>query len=337
MIEIKENFSLKKYNTFGFDINCRYFASFSNEEELKELLLIHKNKNIPLMVIGGGSNILFTKNFNGLIIQPTICGIEIINETDDFVDLRVGAGENWDSFVEYCVNRNWGGVENLSLIPGFVGTCPIQNIGAYGVEVKDVISKVETIDIESLRKQEFANTECRFGYRESIFKHDLKGKQVVTYVHFKFNKNHEYKLNYGNLNDELQKYESVNLKNIRNAVIDIRNSKLPKPEETGNAGSFFKNPEVKEAVFEKIRQQYQDVPNFKQSNNNVKIPAGWLIEQAGWKGKNIGNAAVHNKQALVLINRGNATGAEVLYLAREIQKSVNNQFGIELEMEVNVV
>jgi len=337
MIEIKENYSLKKYNTFGFDVKSAYFSNFSTLEDLKELLLIQKNKKLPLIVLGGGSNILFTGDFNGLVIQPTIKGIEIISESNEYVDLRVGAGEDWDEFVGHCVNNSWSGVENLSLIPGFVGTCPIQNIGAYGVEVKDTIIKVETIETETLKEHLFLNAECNFGYRDSIFKRELKGKHIITHVHFRLKKNAEFILNYGNLNDELQKYGSVDLKNIRQAVIDIRNSKLPKPEEIGNAGSFFKNPEVEMAVYEKIKQNYPMIPCYPQGKNRVKVPAGWLIEQAGWKGKNIGNAGVHCKQALVLVNVGNATGNEVLHLAKEIQKSVNQKFGIQLEMEVNIV
>ncbi len=337
MIEIKENYSLKKYNTFGFDVKCTYFSNFSNIDELKELLRLKQEKKIPLLIIGGGSNVLFTGDYNGLVIQPTIKGIEIISEATDYVDLRVGAGENWDEFVNFCVEHNWFGIENLSLIPGFVGTCPIQNIGAYGVEVKDTITKVETIEIKTLKKHLFSSTECKFGYRDSIFKRELKGKHIITFVHFRLKKNTEFILNYGNLTDELKKFDSVNLKNVRQAVISIRESKLPNPEVIGNAGSFFKNPEVEMSVYEKIKQTYPMIPCYPQGKNKVKVPAGWLIEQAGWKGKNIGNAGVHSKQALVLVNLGNATGSEVLSLASEIQRSVNQKFGIELEMEVNVV
>jgi len=337
MIDIKENFSLKKFNTFGFEIKCRYFATFSTEAELKEILLLQKKFNIPLMVIGGGSNLLFTNDFDGFVIQPTNKNIEIKNETNEYVELRVGAGENWDEFVEYCVNNNWGGIENLSLIPGFVGTCPIQNIGAYGVEVKDVVSLVETFDIDSFLTHSFTNSDCHFGYRDSVFKHDLKGKQIITHVSFTLNKKADFMLDYGNLKTELLKYKTIDLKNIRQAVIDIRNSKLPKPEVNGNAGSFFKNPVVKNELAEQLKLQYPDITVYVQNANESKIPAGWLIEKAGWKGKNIGNAGVHSKQALVLINLGNATGAEVLHLAKEIQNSVKIQFGIELEMEVNVI
>jgi UDP-N-acetylmuramate dehydrogenase len=337
MIEIKENYSLKKYNTFGFNAKCTYFSNFSNVDELKELLQFNEEKKIALLILGGGSNVLFTGDFNGLIIQPTIKGIEIVSETTDYVDLRVGAGENWDEFVGFCVEHNWCGIENLSLIPGFVGTCPIQNIGAYGVEVKDTIIKVETIEIETLKKHLFLNSDCKFGYRDSIFKRELKGKHIITHVHFRLKKNAEFILNYGNLTDELKKYDSVNLKNVRQAVINIRESKLPNPEVIGNAGSFFKNPEIDLSVFENLKRSFPDAPSYPQGNNRVKVPAGWLIEQAGWKGKNIGNAGVHSKQALVLVNLGNAIGREVLNLASEIQTSVNQKFGIQLELEVNIV
>ncbi|MGE0088005.1 MAG: UDP-N-acetylmuramate dehydrogenase [Bacteroidales bacterium] len=337
MIEIKENFSLKKYNTFGFDIKCAYFSIFLNTNELKDTLLFAKEKKISLLILGGGSNVLFTGDYNGLIIQPAIKGIEIVSETTDYVDLRVGAGENWDEFVDYCVRHNWYGIENLSLIPGFVGTCPIQNIGAYGVEVKDTITKVETIEINTLKEHLFLNTECKFGYRDSIFKRDLKGKHIITHVHFRLKKNGAFLLNYGNLTDELKKFDSFNLKNVRQAVINIRESKLPDPKVMGNAGSFFKNPEVETNIFEQLKNQYPAIPSYPQGNGRVKVPAGWLIEQTGWKGKSIGNAGVHSKQALVLVNLGNATGIEILNLAREIQKSVNQKFGIQLEMEVNIV
>lgn len=337
MIEIKEKFALKKHNTFGFNISCAHFSTFSTIEELKELLLFHKNKKLSLMVLGGGSNILFTDNYNGLIIHPTLRGIKLINETDDFIELRVGAGEEWDYFVGYCVEKNWFGIENLSLIPGFVGTCPIQNIGAYGVEVKDVITNVGTVEIETLKNVNFTNEECKFGYRDSIFKNELRGKHVITHVHFKLQKKADFKLSYGNLKDELAKFDTVNLQNVRQAVIDIRNSKLPKPEEVGNAGSFFKNPEIDVELFEQIKKQYSTIPSYPQGKDRVKVPAGWLIEQAGWKGYRVGDAGVHSKQALVLVNYGNASGSEIINLAKEIQKSVQSKFGIELEMEVNVV
>jgi UDP-N-acetylmuramate dehydrogenase len=337
MYEIKENFTLKKHNTFGIDVKTKYFIEYSSVDDLSNFLDIQRMHDLPLMVLGGGSNVLFTKYFEGYILHPIIKGIEIIDETDDFVKIRVGAGEDWDEFVEYCVKRNWGGIENLSLIPGNVGTCPIQNIGAYGVEVKDVITEVETLEIDSLKIFSFKNEECQFAYRDSIFKRKLRGKHIVNYVTFQLNKPPVFKLDYGNLKEELRKYNEINLNNIRLAVINIRESKLPKPEEIGNAGSFFKNPVVQNYKAEELKNSYPKIPSYLQGNNLIKIPAGWLIEKAGWKGKSIGRAGVHHKQALVLVNHGNATGQEILYLVQEIQKSVKEKFGIEIEMEVNVV
>jgi UDP-N-acetylmuramate dehydrogenase len=337
MFEIKENISLKNYNTFGIDAESRYFVECSSVNEILDFIETHKKQDLPLMILGGGSNVLFTKNFNGYILRPSVKGIEIMEETIDHVILRVGAGEDWDEFVGYCVDNNWGGIENLSLIPGNVGTCPIQNIGAYGVEVKDIIVEVETIDIKNLKISLFQNSDCKFAYRDSIFKTKLKGKQIITYVSFKLKKQSEYKLDYGNLIDELKRFDEVNLKNIRQAIIDIRNSKLPKPEEIGNAGSFFKNPVVSKEKFKKLEALYPEIPHYKQSDGSVKIPAGWLIEKAGWKGKRVGNTGVHEKQALVIVNYGNATGEEIIHLARNIQQAIIIKFDLELEMEVNVV
>lgn len=337
MFEIKENFSLKKYNTFGIEVKTKYFVEYSTVNELSNFLGTQRKQDLPLMFIGGGSNVLFTKDFEGYLLHSKINGIEIIKEEDDKVYLRVGAGEDWDEFVEYCVKNDWGGVENLSLIPGNVGTCPIQNIGAYGVEVKDVITEVETIEIDTLKKTLFANEECQFGYRDSVFKGKLRGKHIINYVTFCLSKKPIFKLDYGNLNEALKEYDQVNLQNIRQAVINIRDSKLPKPEVIGNAGSFFKNPVVHTNILEDLKKSYTDIPFYVQKNDLVKIPAGWLIEQAGWKGRNIGKVGVHEKQALVLINHGGATGKEIVDLAREIQKSVKEKFGIDIEMEVNVI
>lgn len=337
MFELKENFSLKNYNTFGIDVKTRFFSACSTINEINETINIQINKNLPLMILGGGSNVLFTGNFSGVIIKPSLKGIEIVHENSREVQLKVGAGEDWDEFVGYCVQKGWGGVENLSLIPGNVGASPIQNIGAYGVEVKDVITGVETLEVEMYQIHHFKNAECRFGYRDSIFKRELKGKHIITHVYFQLNKEPDYILDYGNLKDELSKFDEINLQNIRQAVIDIRNSKLPKPEEIGNAGSFFKNPVVEIAIAEKIKQNYPEMPIYALGNALVKIPAGWLIEKAGWKGKRDGNVGVHQKQALVLINLGNAAGKEVIEFAQKIQQSVLALFGIDLEMEVNVV
>ncbi len=337
MFEIKENFSLKKYNTFGIEVKTKYFVEYSTINELSNFLGTQRKQDLPLMFIGGGSNVLFTKDFEGYILHSKINGVEIIKEEDDKVYLRVGAGEDWDEFVEYCVKKGWGGVENLSLIPGNVGTCPIQNIGAYGVEVKDVITEVESIEIDTLKKTLFTNEECQFGYRDSVFKRKLKGKHIINHVTFCLNKKHVFKLDYGNLKEALKEYDQVNLQNIRQAVINIRDSKLPKPEVIGNAGSFFKNPVVHTNILEDLKKSYADIPFYLQEDDSVKIPAGWLIEQAGWKGRNIGKVGVHEKQALVLINHGGATGQEIVDLAREIQKSVKEKFSIDIQMEVNIV
>ncbi len=337
MLEIKENFTLKKYNTLGIDVKTLYFAEYSSVIELIDFLNLHPKQDLPLIILGGGSNVLFTKDFEGYVLRPNIKGIEIIDDSDDFVKIRVGAGEDWDVLVDYCVDKNWGGIENLSLIPGNVGTCPIQNIGAYGVEVKDVITEVETLEIDSLKVFSFKNEECQFAYRDSIFKHKLKGKHIINYVTFQLNKQPVFKLDYGNLKEELGKCNEINLKNIRQAVINIRESKLPKPEDIGNAGSFFKNPVVQNHKADELKKYYPEMPTYIQGNDLIKIPAGWLIEKSGWKGKSIGRAGVHNKQALVIVNNGGATGQEILYLAQEIQKSVKEKFGIDLEMEVNIV
>ncbi|MCK5170981.1 MAG: UDP-N-acetylmuramate dehydrogenase [Bacteroidales bacterium] len=337
MYEIKENFTLKKYNTFGIDVKTKYFVEYSSVDDLSNFLDIKRKHDLPLMILGGGSNVLFTNFFDGYILHPDIKGIEVTEESDDYVKIRVGAGVDWDELVDYCVKRNWGGIENLSLIPGNVGTCPIQNIGAYGVEVKDVITEVETLEIDSLKVFSFKNEECLFAYRDSIFKQKLKGKHIVNYVTFQLKKQPVFKLDYGNLKEELEKYSQINLKNIRQAVINIRESKLPKPEEIGNAGSFFKNPVVQNYKAEELKKSYAEIPFYSQEDDLVKIPAGWLIEKAGWKGKKVGKVGVHHKQALVIVNYGGATGQEILYLAQEIQKSVKEKFGIEIEMEVNIV
>lgn len=337
MFEIKENISLKNYNTFGIDVKSRFFAECSSVKELSDFLDIYQKQQLPLMILGGGSNILFTKDFDGYILRPFIKGIEVIEETSEEIKVRVGAGEDWDEFVGYCVEKNWGGVENLSLIPGNVGTSPIQNIGAYGVEVKDVITDVETLEIATLKIHRFNNPECKFDYRNSIFKSELKAKHIISHVTFNLKKQTVFKLDYGNLKEELKRFDIINLRSIRQAVIDIRNSKLPKPEEIGNSGSFFKNPVIESPKADNLKKQFVDMPSYIHGEGLIKIPAGWLIEKAGWKGKRIGDAGVHEKQALVLVNYGKATGTEIHQLAKEIQKSVKEKFDIDLEMEVNIV
>lgn len=337
MFEIKENISLKNYNTFGIDVNSKFFVECNSTQELVDFLKSYQDSDLSLMILGGGSNVLFTQDFDGYILRPTIKGIEIINESDNDVTIKVGAGEDWDEFVAYCVEHGWGGIENLSLIPGNVGTCPIQNIGAYGVEVKDVITEVETLNISALKSEVFKNKDCEYGYRDSIFKRKLKGTYIITNVSFKLQKQPDFKLDYGKLADELKRFDKVNLTNIRQAVIDIRDSKLPKPEEIGNAGSFFKNPVVEKQKAIELLSQYEDMPSYDQGMGKVKIPAGWLIEKAGWKGKRVANAGVHKNQALVLVNYGGSTGSDIYNLATEIQKSVKNMFEIDIAMEVNII
>ncbi|PKP35993.1 MAG: UDP-N-acetylenolpyruvoylglucosamine reductase, partial [Bacteroidetes bacterium HGW-Bacteroidetes-15] len=306
-------------------------------DALKEALEMVSEMELRLFILGGGSNILFTSHFDGAIIHPAIDGIEVVSEDDLSVVIKVGAGVEWDSLVEHVVNKGLGGLENLSLIPGNVGASPIQNIGAYGVEVKDCIEKVEGIYISSLKPFALSKDECNFGYRDSIFKNDLKGKVVVTHVTYKLSKNPVLITHYGNLDSELEKLGGKTLATVRQAVINVRNSKLPDPAVLGNAGSFFKNPMVDISVVEELQKDYEKVPFYPVSESYVKLPAGWLIEQCGWKGKKYGNVGVHKDQALVIVNYGGANGKEVIDLAHKVRHSVMEKFNVSLEMEVNVV
>ncbi len=337
MIEIKKDYPLKSKNTFGLDVKTRFFVEASIPDKISFSLNYASYYDLPIMVLGGGSNILFTRDYEGLIIRPTIQGIEVVNDAPETVTIRVGAGVNWDNLVEWSVSRGFGGLENLSYIPGDVGASPIQNIGAYGVEAKDTIVKVEGLNIISKKMFELTNAECQFDYRYSIFKGELKHRVVVTHVHFKLSKKPTLITHYGNLDEEINKLGERTIQTVRDTVIKIRKQKLPEPTEIGNAGSFFKNPLVKTSVFEALQSKYEKVPSYPASDDHVKIPAGWLIEQCGWKGKRVGNCGVHQNQALVLVNYGEAKGSEILDLAHQIQKSVNDQFGIKLEMEVNVI
>lgn len=311
------------------------FVVVTSYFELQQLLKTEKN----LFLLSGGSNMLLTKDIKKLVVFLNIKGISIDRQTDDFVYLTVNAGENWHEFVLWCIEQNYGGLENLSLIPGNVGTCPIQNIGAYGVEVKDTITKVESLTIEDNKKITFSNNDCGFGYRNSIFKNELKGKVVITSVSFKLTtKNHKLQTSYGAIETELQNnnISKPTIKNISDAVISIRKTKLPDPNKIGNSGSFFKNPVVSKSEFDILQQQYPTMP-FYVVGDQYKIPAGWLIEQAGFKGQRFGNTGVHKKQALVLVNYGNASGLEVYNLAKKIQKEILKKFKIGLEIEVNVI
>ncbi|HYX09089.1 MAG TPA: UDP-N-acetylmuramate dehydrogenase [Bacteroidales bacterium] len=337
MVKVYKNFRLKKYNTFGIDVKAAYYAECETTDELQELYTLDKYADLPKYVLGGGSNVLFAGDYAGLILRPLMKGIQITAEDEDKVLLRVGAGEDWDEFVAWCVSEEYGGVENLSLIPGNVGTSPMQNIGAYGVEVKDVIHKVEVLNLNTLKPEVFTNEECRFGYRSSIFKHALKGSVIITHVHIELSKHPVLVTHYGSVAEELEKYTLKNIYAVRQAVMAIRKRKLPDPEVTGNAGSFFKNPVIENKLFESLVKEYPEIPNFPAEADQVKIPAAWLIDQIGWKGAKKGRAGVHPHQPLVLINLGGAAGKEVLALAEEIAGSVKERFGIELEMEVNIV
>lgn len=335
-MKILENISLKKFNTFGIDVLAKKFIAVTSFYQLQQLVKTEKN----LFLISGGSNMLLTKNIEKLVVHIDIKGISIDKEDKNEVYLTVNAGENWHEFVLWCVQNNFGGLENLSLIPGNVGTCPIQNIGAYGVEVKESITKVEALEIKSNKLITFSNNECQFDYRDSIFKNKEKGNYIITAVSFKLSKKH-HKINtsYGAIENELisKKIEKPSLKDVSDAIIGIRRSKLPDPAKIGNSGSFFKNPIISKVHFQKLQKNYPDLPSYQISEEQIKIPAGWLIEQAGFKGKRFGNCGVHEKQALVLVNYGNAAGLEVYELAKKIQQSILEKFEVFLEIEVNVI
>jgi UDP-N-acetylmuramate dehydrogenase len=334
-LKIQKNISLKNFNTFGIDVTAKRFISVDSFYELQQLLKTEKD----IFLISGGSNMLLTKDIEKLVVHINIKGISIDNEDEKFVYITVNAGENWHNFVLWCVANNYGGIENLSLIPGNVGTCPIQNIGAYGVEVKDTITKVEALTIESQKLVTFSNADCKFGYRNSIFKNKVKGKYIITSVSFKLTKqNHQLNTSFGAIETELasKKIVKPNLKNISDAVISIRKSKLPNPKEIGNSGSFFKNPVIPKSIFLELQKKYPNIPSYTISDTTIKVPAGWLIEKAGFKGKRFGNYGVHEKQALVLVNYGDASGKEIYKLAQKIQQKILNQFQISLEIEVNI-
>jgi UDP-N-acetylmuramate dehydrogenase len=333
---IINNQNLASMNTFGMKVSAERFAVFRNLNDLSKLQL-KKEKN--LFVLGGGSNVLLTKDFSGLVVKNEITGITIEQEDADTVTVKVGAGENWHEFVTYCIQNNWGGIENLSLIPGNVGASPMQNIGAYGVEIKDVFVSLEAYEIATGKLVVFDKEACQFGYRESVFKRALKGKYIITSVTFQLHKKPVIKTSYGAIQSELEKMgvTTPTIKDVSDAVIAIRRSKLPDPKELGNAGSFFKNPVVAREVLAQIQEQYTEVPHYPIDNNHVKIPAGWLIEKAGWKGKRFDNYGVHQYQALVLVNYGGAKGEEILNLSEKIIQDILQKFQIQLEREVNIL
>jgi UDP-N-acetylmuramate dehydrogenase len=334
---IYENISLKKFNTFGLNVKADRLVSFKHEENAIHFFEKQKGSVQKWMILGGGSNLLFTGDFHGTIIHPEMEGISLEGKKGKDVIVSAGAGVIWDKLVESTVNKGLGGLENLSLIPGLVGAAPIQNIGAYGAEVKDTIEKVRAICLEDGSVREFKNEDCRFGYRDSIFKRELKGKYLITKVYFKLSTKPKLCLEYGSLKDEISKLGSTSLGNVRNIVINTRQSKLPDPEQICSAGSFFKNPVVNGPVADDLKLKHPKMPVFKDHSGGVKLAAGWLIEQCGWKGKRIGDAGVHDKQALVIVNHGNATGRELFDLSEQIKKSVTEKFGIILEREVEVI
>lgn len=337
-MHIQHDISLKPYNTFGIEAIAKHFVSVSNISELKEVLAF--NEYPDKLILGGGSNMLLTKNQNKLVIHVNLKGIEILSEEDDFVHVKANAGENWHEFVLWCMKNNFGGIENLSLIPGNVGTSPIQNIGAYGVELKDTFISCSAISLENLSIYNFDKSACNFGYRDSIFKKQEKDKFIITSVTFKFSKrNHKLHVNYGTIASELEIMNISNptIQDISKAVISIRESKLPNPKIIGNSGSFFKNPVISIHEFENLLQNFPEAPSYSVSDKEVKIPAGWLIEKAGFKGKRFGDYGVHKNQALVLVNYGEAKGSDILKLSKLIQKTVFRLFNISIEAEVNIL
>lgn len=338
-MKIQENTSLKQYNTFGIDATAKYFASFRSVDELLELLNYQPSTINHQLVLGGGSNILFTKNYDGLVLKNEISGIELIKEDEHYVYVKAGAGENWHQFVLYCLRHNYAGVENLSLIPGNVGASPMQNIGAYGVEIKDVFHQLEAFHLREKRVHHFTLNDCQFGYRESVFKKKYKDQFVITTVTFRLHKQPTFNTSYGAINQELEKMavSKLSIQAISQAVINIRSSKLPDWKEIGNAGSFFKNPIIDNQKFRELKQNFPAIVAFPSGKDDTKLAAGWLIEQCGWKGFREGDAGCYTKQALVLVNYGNAKGKEIYTLSEKIIRSVKEKFGVELVREVNII
>ncbi|NPA36379.1 MAG: UDP-N-acetylmuramate dehydrogenase [Chlorobi bacterium] len=337
MITVLNNYSLKNHNTFNIDISASKFVEVTRVQDLIYHFNHRDDNGLPILVLGGGSNVLFTKDFNGEVLSPVIKYIEIREENDEFVYAEAGAGVIWDDFVEFCVGKEYYGVENLSLIPGTVGAAPVQNIGAYGAEAANVIQEVKGVYVDSGDSFVFNKEQCRFGYRASIFKKSLKGKVVITSVLFRLYKNAKLNIDYGDIKKKLEEYGSDDIYSVRKAIVEIRRSKLPDPGETGNAGSFFKNPEITAEHFNELKLKYPSMPGYKSEYGMIKVPAGWLIDKAGWKGKNMGRAGVNPRQALVLVNLGGATGNDILRLAEAIENDINEKFGIRLEKEVNVI
>jgi UDP-N-acetylmuramate dehydrogenase len=344
-MNIQHNISLQPYNTMHVNVRAKYFSAFSSADELSELLDLPEMKNEKKMILGGGSNVLFTGDFNGWILKNQVSGLEIVKEDTHHVYVKAGAGENWHAFTQYCIGRNWAGVENLSLIPGNVGAGPMQNIGAYGVEIKDVFEELEAYSLSDKKTHVFSQNDCEFGYRESVFKGKYRNQFIILNVTFRLNKVPKFKTTYGAIEQELQRMgvNELSISAIAQAVINIRQSKLPDPSTIGNAGSFFKNPSVERSVYESLKKEFPAIVGYDNPDGTVKLAAGWLIEHSGpdatqsWKGYRRGDAGVHAHQALVLVNYGNAKGEEVYALSEEVLQSVKAKYGVLLEREVNLI
>jgi UDP-N-acetylmuramate dehydrogenase len=336
---ILENHPLKQLNTFGISAYARYFTECSSEGQLNEVISSDRFRNTRKLILGGGSNLLFTGDFDGLVIKNSLKGISLAQEDKDHYFLKAAAGEVWHELVQYCIQHNYAGLENLSLIPGNVGASPMQNIGAYGVEIKDVFHQLEAIHINDGSKRTFTAEQCKFGYRESVFKRELKDQYIITSVTYRLSKTPVLNVSYGAIGNELESMQVKNptIADVSQAVINIRSSKLPDPKKIGNAGSFFKNPEISAEQYQQLQKDFPDIVGYSLENGNVKLAAGWLIERCGWKGKTIGDAGVHKLQALVLVNYGNANGREIYNLSQQVMDSVKEKFGVSLEREVNII
>lgn len=331
---VKQNISLLMYNTFGIDVNAQKLIEFHQLNDVVAYVEAGSLKNTEFFVLGGGSNLLFSADIATVLLKPCMQGINLLSETDDFVFLKAGAAVVWDDFVAFCVQNNWQGAENLSLIPGEVGASAVQNIGAYGVEAVDIIEQVEAVDLHTAEVRIFSNEACEYAYRHSIFKTTLRNRFFITSVVFRLSKKHNFQLNYQHLEAEVKVRGEINLQNIRTTIIDIRQQKLPDTTVLGNAGSFFMNPIVVKSIYQNLQSQYPEMPHYYVSETHEKIPAAWLIDRCGWKGKQLGRAGVHKNQALVIVNCGGATGQEIKLLAEKIQVDVYQKFGIQLVPEV---
>lgn len=338
-MHIFQNKSLKPFNTFGLDAVAEQFVEVNTVEEVQVLCQTFNLVDRNVLVLGGGSNILLTGDFQGMVIKMNLKGKDLIRENENHVWVKAMAGEIWHEFVSYCVDRGYAGLENLSLIPGCVGAAPMQNIGAYGVELKNCFEELFAVEIDSGKLVKFSNADCKFGYRESVFKNEAKGKYIIVSVTFKLDKFPKLNTTYGAISETLEAkgIKEPGIKDVSEAVISIRKSKLPDPAVLGNSGSFFKNPEIPKDVFNALKEKYPEMPGYPATGSRIKVAAGWLIEQCGWKGKRVGETGAHAKQALVLVNYGGATGSEILDLARAIQNSVYDKFGIQINPEVNIV